>query len=120
SRPTFGMGRASACTHATAHGRRSTRRSWRGYDALAYALVAPSSKDPIEGILEGVRIEMLGFAEVLGDPRVADFAGLLARRLEVPMLRLAWSDNRVKMPVEPAPDPAPDEPNAPAGASSDG
>lgn len=71
-------------------------------DALAWALVSPEADDPIEGILEGVRIELAALAATTEERAIAAMLGLLARRVDVACLLLRYTDNRARMPTEPA------------------
>jgi hypothetical protein len=88
-------------------------------DVLARALVAPGSADPVEGIVDGVRIELAALADALHvrESSIADTLVSLARRLWAAMQLLRWTDNRERMPLEedeeeppPSPSPAPAEP----------
>jgi hypothetical protein len=96
-------------------------------DVLAWALALPGSPDPVEGIVEGVRVELAALADALrvNEGLVAGSLAELARRLEAAMILLRWTDNRELMPREedepppsPAPSPAP-APTEPAASSED-
>ena len=82
-------------------------------DALAWALVSPKAGDPIEGILEGVKIELTALADAMEARGVAAMLGLLARRLDVACLLLRYTDGRARMPLES------DEPEEPAPESAE-
>jgi hypothetical protein len=71
-------------------------------DALAWALVAPGAEDPVEGIVDGVRLEIAAAAEVrrTGEPHLADMLTMWGRRLDAAMQLLRWIDNRERMPME--------------------
>jgi hypothetical protein len=98
-------------------------------DALAYALVCPGAVDPVEGIVDGVRVELAALEDALrgSHPRIADFLAQQGRRLESAMQLLRWTDNRERMPMEdafdeePAAAPPPEDPppSAPAAAPED-
>jgi hypothetical protein len=80
-------------------------------DALAWALVSPEADDPIEGIVDGVKIELEALADSLKERGIGAMLGLLARRLDVACILLRYTDNRSPMPTEPA-DPPEDEPTS--------
>ena len=82
-------------------------------DALVWALVSPEADDPIEGILEGVKLELAALADAMEECGIASMLGLLARRLDVACLLLRYTDGRTRMPVES------DEPEEPAPESTD-
>ena len=82
-------------------------------DALAWALVSPEADDPIEGILEGVKIELTALSNAMEKRDVAAMLGLLGRRLDVACLLLRYTDGRARMPLES------EEPEEPAPASGD-
>ena len=82
-------------------------------DAIVWALVSPEADDPIEGIVEGVKIELEGLADAMEERGIAAMLGLLARRLDVACLLLRYTDNRSPMPLES------DEPEEPAPESAD-
>jgi hypothetical protein len=89
-------------------------------DALAWALVCPGAADPVEGIVDGVRVELSALADALGACPVADAVRILIRRLEAAMQLLRWTDNRERMPMEDdldEPPPAAPVPEAPPSAS---
>jgi hypothetical protein len=50
-------------------------------DVLAFALMLPGSLDPVEGIVDGVRVELAAVAEMLQEHKASDVLKLLARRL---------------------------------------
>lgn len=74
-------------------------------DLLAYALVDPDAEDPIDGILLGVRTELVVLAD--GDGGARPMLRMLIRRLDVALLLLRRLDNRVPIPLEEDPDEAP-------------
>jgi hypothetical protein len=86
-------------------------------DALTWALVSPGAEDPVEGIVDGVRIEIAAAAEMrsTGEPHLADLLTMWGRRLDVAMQLLRWTDERERMPMEdefeepPLPTPPPGE-----------
>lgn len=80
-------------------------------DALAWALVPPGATDPVEGIVDGVRVELVVLADLLGAQHGAGVLLLLARRLEAAMLLLRWTDGREKMLFE-VPEPVEEPPSA--------
>jgi hypothetical protein len=95
-------------------------------DALAWALVPPGAADPVEGIVDGVRIEIAAAAEMrsTGEPHLADMLTMWGRRLDAAMQLLRWTDERERMPMEddfdeppPVAEP-PEEPN-PAATPED-
>ena len=69
-------------------------------DVLAWALVPPGAVDPIEGIVDGVRVELAAFADALGARPVSEGLRMLCRRLEAALKLLRWIDNRERMPFE--------------------
>jgi hypothetical protein len=73
-------------------------------DLLAFALVLPGAEDPVEGIIDGVRVELAAMAEGAPSRANADALMLLGRRLDVAMLLLRRSDERAPMPPEYDPD----------------
>jgi hypothetical protein len=70
-------------------------------DVLAWALVCHGAADPIEGIVDAVRLELAALADLLPDRRAADVLRVLGKRLDAAMLLLKWVDNREKMPIVP-------------------
>jgi hypothetical protein len=71
-------------------------------DVLAWAQMPPGSADPIEGIVDGVRIDLVALARS-GHEMDDAFADMLmgyARRLWAAMQLLRWCDNRERMPVD--------------------
>jgi hypothetical protein len=94
-------------------------------DLLIHALICPGAADPVEGIIDGVRVELSAMADALsGDESlIADFLRQQVRRLGAAMQLLRWSDNRDRMPVEDdtddePPSKAPSEPH-PEGEPGD-
>jgi len=81
-------------------------------DVLAWALVCPGAVDPVEGIVDGVRVELSALADVLTERRVADVLLMLGRRLEAAMQLLRWIDNRERMPMEDDEEPPPSAPTS--------
>jgi len=69
-------------------------------DVLAWALVLPGATDPVEGIVDGVRVELWALADVLPDRRVADVLFMLGRRLDAATQLLRWTDDRERLPME--------------------
>jgi hypothetical protein len=89
-------------------------------DLLAYARMLPGSKDPVEGIVDGVRMELEALA---GSQLTDEFTGqytLPAQRPNVAMRLLRRCDNRAPTPAEhdpdaPTADAGPDERNIAPG-----
>lgn len=93
-------------------------------DFLIWALIAEGAEDPIEGIIEGVRGELLGLADLLGTTETSCLLAQLAARLGVACTLLAFTDERMPMPLDPSDDeetpPGPTEASAaPAAAPAD-
>jgi hypothetical protein len=82
-------------------------------DVLVWALALPGAVDPVEGIVDGVRVELAALADVLSERRVATVLLMLGRRLDAAMLLLRWTDNRAQMPTEL------DEPRPPPAATTE-
>jgi hypothetical protein len=80
-------------------------------DVLAFALMPPGSPDPVEGIVNGVRVDLNALVELLQEHPASEILKMDARRLEAAMILLRRHDLR-----EPTPPDAPDEgpPKAPA------
>lgn len=72
----------------------------RTAEALAWALCVPGAADPVEGILDAVRIELDAIASVLPSRPVADALNLLSRRIDVAALLLRRADNRERNPMD--------------------
>jgi hypothetical protein len=87
-------------------------------DLLAWALTLPGAVDPIEGLIEGARLELSALADIAPTPAIAAAINFIVRRLDVAALLLARCDNRVPPPPEYDPDaaeaPAPGEQEPPA------
>ena len=81
-------------------------------DALVRGLIAPGSADPVEGIVDGVRIELAALA-VGAAPAISDTLTALTRRLGTATQLLRWCDNREPMPVENDEEPLPSASSAP-------
>ena len=84
-------------------------------DLLAWALCYPGSIDPIEGLLEGVRVELVALSDAYDvlDPRspsqkagahLSDTLLMLARRLEVAVTLLRRTDGTEPLPPEDDPE----------------
>lgn len=79
-------------------------------DLLALALMPPGSEDPVEGIVDAVRIELLAFASVAQGP-LRDLLTALGARLQAAITLLRRTDHREAMPPEdPCDDAAPPPP----------
>jgi hypothetical protein len=80
-------------------------------DVLAFALVLPGSLDPVEGIVDGVRVELTALADLLQEHPASDVLKMAARRLEAAMILLRRHDEREPTPREEtdAPDETPPE-----------
>ncbi len=66
-------------------------------DLLAWALMAPGAVDPIDGILEGVAMELQVLAMAM--PSASGSIDMMVRRIRAAIKILRWSDNRERMPV---------------------
>src|SRR6185503_2422785 len=75
-------------------------------DLLAYALTAPGAEDPIAGIVDAVRVELIALGDALRETEanIGDALHLLARRLETAVVLLDRCDGRIRTPKEPDPD----------------
>jgi hypothetical protein len=73
-------------------------------DVLAAALMAPGAEDPIEGIVEAVRVELGALAALMPDREVQETLRLLCRRLDAALLLFRRCDNRAPMPLEREPE----------------
>ena len=80
-------------------------------DVLAYALVLPGAADPVEGIVDAVRVELTALAPMLQERGAGDVLQLLARRLETAMVLLRRADSREPTPPEDGADPSASPPD---------
>jgi hypothetical protein len=73
-------------------------------DVLAFGLTLPGADDPVEGIVDAVRIELYALSqEEAADPK-RDVLYMLGRRLDAAMLLLRRADGRAPAPPEYDPD----------------
>lgn len=70
-------------------------------DYLLWALASEGAADPIEGIIDGVRTELLGLADLAGNTPASALFRLLERRLGIACTLLGFTDERMPMPLEP-------------------
>jgi hypothetical protein len=70
----------------------------------------PGATDPVEGMIDGVRIDLTALASLSGAGPLADHLRQLGRRLASAMQLLRWTDNREQMPWEGDDEPAPAAP----------
>jgi hypothetical protein len=73
-------------------------------DALAHGLCAPYVDDAVEGIVEGVRVELEGLASAVYARPLSGTLDMLARRLATAIKLLRWCDNREQMPTDELPE----------------
>ena len=82
-------------------------------EVLAYGLVPLGAEDPVEGILEGVMLELDALGATLVtrvlSRSASEMLHLLAQRIEVAIILLQRCDNRATLPPEPDPEAEPDE-----------
>ena len=79
-------------------------------DVLAWALVLPSAIDPVEGIVDAVRVELRALASVVEEKPVAGLLAIIERRLSAALILLRYCDGREPMRFEPDEVPDVEEP----------